>query len=100
MIEVVDIFLYQPSQMALTEDQAVIKTLAPDAADEPLAVSVCFGGAHRGLEHIDARCDASEVRANLITPDCPQRDDCASSHCPRVREYGSDIRTNRDSLQI
>lgn len=53
VIEVVNVFVHQTLQVALTEGKKMIQALAPDTADEAFAYCIRFRCTHRCFEDID-----------------------------------------------
>ncbi len=52
-IEVPDVALHEPVQMALTEDKKMVEALPADGTDEALAIGIGLGGANGRGQHFD-----------------------------------------------
>ncbi len=68
----------------VTQNQDVVTTLTPDAADESLANSICFGSIERRVDQVDARSFDRMPRTRPII--CPLKVTHAVSS-PRVSVF-------------
>src|SRR5712691_7561883 len=53
-IEELTILVNHPPDVLIAQDQNMVRTFAPDGANEPFAESVCFRGKGRGMDEFDA----------------------------------------------
>jgi hypothetical protein len=58
-IVIIDVGVYHPKKVSLTEYQQLIQTLAPHGTDEPFADGVGFGGADRGPQDFHLGSDGN-----------------------------------------
>jgi len=54
MIEVPLIFLHDPTQVSLAQDQEVVEALSPQAAQKTFTDRICFWCLVRGSQHLDS----------------------------------------------